>query len=298
MTLVQLKYFVKVAENGHLTQTAKELLIAQPSLTQAIRKLEEEIGFSLFEKKGRVLILTKEGKEFLPYAKEVVNSAKKAEKSMENICQRYHGKIRFAYTRPTPPNYIPNLIRQFFEKYKDQKINIETYPLSTAMIAKHLEEDQIEFGFCSKGEPVNENIRLIPLIQYPIKLVVNKKDPLAKQKQVHPKDLLKKPGISYTEGCAMDLELKQFFKAQGINPDIHYRTSSEEIENFVACGLGWAFIAQSDIPLMEGLKIMDMPEMTLKRCTYLAMRKDRQLGDAASKFLKFVLQYNKEYTKQ
>ena len=55
MTLAQLKYFVKVAQNGHLTQTAKELLIAQPSLTQAIKKLEEEIGFSLFEKKGRVL---------------------------------------------------------------------------------------------------------------------------------------------------------------------------------------------------------------------------------------------------
>ena len=45
MTLAQLNYFVKVAENGHLTQTAKELLIAQPSLTQAIRKLEEELGF-------------------------------------------------------------------------------------------------------------------------------------------------------------------------------------------------------------------------------------------------------------
>ena len=55
MTLAQLNYFVKVAENGHLTQTAKELLIAQPSLTQAIRKLEEELGFLLFEKKGRVL---------------------------------------------------------------------------------------------------------------------------------------------------------------------------------------------------------------------------------------------------
>ena len=76
MTLAQLNYFVKVAENGHLTQTAKELLIAQPSLTQAIRKLEEELGFLLFEKKGRVLFLTKEGKEFLPYAKEVVEASK------------------------------------------------------------------------------------------------------------------------------------------------------------------------------------------------------------------------------
>lgn len=119
-----------------------------------------ELGFSLFEKKGRFLVLTKEGKEFLPYAMEVIESTKKAERSMNRIYQRHTGNIRFAYTRSIPPNYIPNLIRQFIEKYKDQ----------------------------------------------------------------------------------------------------------------------------------------DMPEMTLKRCTYLALRKDRQLGNAASEFLKFVRIYNKEYT--
>lgn len=92
MTLAQLNYFVKVAENGHLTQTAKELLIAQPSLTQAIRKLEEELGFLLFEKKGRALFLTKEGKEFLPYAKEVVEASKKAEQTEETYLQQIYRK--------------------------------------------------------------------------------------------------------------------------------------------------------------------------------------------------------------
>ena len=65
-------------------------------------------------------ILTKEGKEFLPYAMEVIESTKKAERSMNRIYQRHTGNIRFAYTRSIPPNYIPNLIRQFIEKYKDQ----------------------------------------------------------------------------------------------------------------------------------------------------------------------------------
>ena len=71
MTLAQLNYFVKVAENGHLTQTAKELLIAQPSLTQAIRKLEEELGFLLFEKKGRVYFLLKRERNFFHMQKKL-----------------------------------------------------------------------------------------------------------------------------------------------------------------------------------------------------------------------------------
>ncbi|MFR7385108.1 MAG: LysR family transcriptional regulator substrate-binding protein [Anaerostipes sp.] len=96
---------------------------------------------------------------------------------------------------------------------------------------------------------------------------------------------MREPGISYTEGSAMDREINEFFKEQEITPDIHYRTSSEEIQNFVACGLGWAFIAQNGTPMMKGLKILEMPEMTLKRATCLAMRKDRQLSKNAQKFL-------------
>ena len=147
MTLAQLKYFVKVAQNGHLTQTAKELLIAQPSLTQAIKKLEEELGFSLFEKKGRVLFLTKEGKEFLPYAITVVESLHKAEQMQDLIYKRYTGNIRFAYTRPMSPNYIPNLIRGFFLKNENKKINIESYSAATAVIINDLKNDKIDFGF-------------------------------------------------------------------------------------------------------------------------------------------------------
>lgn len=166
------------------------------------------------------------------------------------------------------------------------------------MILNDLKEDKIDVGFCSKGESMDENIKMIPLVQYPIKLVANENDLLCDLEEVHPKDLLMEPGISYTEGCAMDLELQQFFEEQNIHPNIHYRTSSEEIENFVSCGLGWAFVAQNETPMMAGLKSLNMPEMTLKRCTYLALRKDRQLGNAASEFLKFVRIYNKEYTIQ
>lgn len=295
MTLAQLNYFVKVAENGHLTQTAKELLIAQPSLTQAIRKLEEELGFLLFEKKGRVLFLTKEGKEFLPYAKEVVEASKRAEQTKEHIYQRYTGNIRFAYTRPMPPNYIPNLLREFFKTNKDKKINIESYAAATSVILRDLKEDKIDFGFCSIGEKEDPDIKMITLMEYPIKLVVNQKDVLGKMKRLHPEDLMSKPGISYTEGSAMDREINEFFKEQEITPDIHYRTSSEEIQNFVACGLGWAFIAQNGTPMKKGLKILEMPEMTLKRETCLAMRKDRQLSKNAQNFLKFTLSYNENF---
>ena len=141
----------------------------------------------------------------------------------------------------------------------------------------------------------DDEIKLIRLMEYPIKLVVNEKDPLCKIQQLHVKDLMTAPGISYTEGSAMDQEIQKFFKEQEITPDIHYRTSSEEIQNFVSCGLGWALIAQNGVPMMEGLKILEMPELKLKRNTYLAMRKDRELSKIAQKFLEYVLSYNEKF---
>lgn len=295
MTLLQLTYFERVAERGHLTQAAKELLIAQPSLSQAIRKLEDELGFPLFEKKGRVLILTKEGKEFLPYAREVVETSQKAERSVHNIYMRYKGNVKFAYTRPLPQGYIPNLIQSFFKQNQAERINIETYSVPTSGIFRDLKEEKIDFGFCSESESEDESIQTILLMEHPICLIAGENDPLLNLTNVRPEDLLTEPGISYTEGSSMDRKIMGFFDNYEIYPDIRYRTSSEEIQNFVSCGLGWAFIAKNDTPLEEGVHLLNMPEMKLKRSTYLAVRKDRNLGEAAAKFLDYVLEYNKMF---
>ena len=75
MTLQQLKYVVEVAERGSITEAAKSLFIAQPSLSAAIRDLEEETGTTIFLRNSRGILLTQEGVEFLGYARQVVQQA-------------------------------------------------------------------------------------------------------------------------------------------------------------------------------------------------------------------------------
>ena len=65
MTLQQLKYVVEVAERGSITEAAKALFIAQPSLSAAVRELEEEAGITIFLRNSRGILLTQEGAEFL-----------------------------------------------------------------------------------------------------------------------------------------------------------------------------------------------------------------------------------------
>ena len=72
MTLKQLQYIITVAETGNITEAAKKLFLAQPSLTASIHELEKEYGISIFSRSNKGIELTPEGEEFLGYARQVV----------------------------------------------------------------------------------------------------------------------------------------------------------------------------------------------------------------------------------
>lgn len=289
MTLTQLKYFVTVAESGQLTRSAAELMIAQPSLTQAIRKLEDELRFALFQKKGRTLHLTQEGKIFLAYAKEVLSASGRAEAAAERIYQERNGLIRFMHTEPTPKYYIPDLIRHFLEQEENRDVRIECDIAGTGKIISALLHDEINFGFCSDPPEPDGRLLMYPLIRQPIVLIAAKSDPLAQLSQISPLDLSKRPCISYAESSAMRLQLDRFCAERKIRQDIRYRSSAVQITSLVARGLGWAFAVKTDDLPNDRISVLRMPNLTLMRTTYLAMRKDRQFGAAAERFRDYVL---------
>lgn len=72
MTLTQLKYVITVAEEKSMNEAAKKLFISQPSLSSAIKEIEEEIGFNVFKRSNKGVIITPEGEEFVGYARQVV----------------------------------------------------------------------------------------------------------------------------------------------------------------------------------------------------------------------------------
>ena len=72
MTLSQLKYIVTIAEAGTISEAAKRLYIAQPSLTAAVKELEGELGITIFKRTNKGVLLSTEGEEFLGYARQVI----------------------------------------------------------------------------------------------------------------------------------------------------------------------------------------------------------------------------------
>ena len=249
MTLTQLNYFVTVAHNGQLTRSAQELMIAQPSLTQSIRKLEIELRFPLFRKKGRTLVLTPEGQNFLLYAEQVLQAQKEADAAAERLYQERNGLIRFMHTEPTPKYYIPDLIRHFLERSENKDVRIESDVAGTGAIVEALLREEINFGFCSDPDTEDDRLRLYPLLRQPIVLVAAKSDPLSALPLVEGADLRDRPCISYASNSALRHQLDNFCERMQIQPDIRYCSSAVQILNLVSRGLGWAFVVDTgDLP--------------------------------------------------
>src|SRR5919108_815418 len=103
MTLQQLRYFLAAAEHGSFSAAAEQLLMAQPSLSDQIRRLEAELGVPLFARAGRRLELTEAGRMLRPHAERTLAAAEDAVESVKEVRTLTGGTARFGpFRRPHP----------------------------------------------------------------------------------------------------------------------------------------------------------------------------------------------------
>ena len=88
MTLQQIKYIVTVAETGNITEAAKRLFISQPSLTNAVRELENEMQVTIFNRTNKGVVVTNEGDVFLSYARQILEQVGLLEEKYLNVKER------------------------------------------------------------------------------------------------------------------------------------------------------------------------------------------------------------------
>lgn len=120
MDLLQLRYFRLLAENQHLTRTAEILKISSPSLSATLKRLENELGADLFDRKGRGLQLNESGRVFLHYVNEVFTSLENAQRELQDIKETGDNKISVATTSPI---IWHELFMAYFKDFPDANLN-------------------------------------------------------------------------------------------------------------------------------------------------------------------------------
>ena len=117
MTLQQLTYFLSTAEHGTFSAAADSLHMAQPSLSEQIRRLEAELGVSLFARTGRRLELTEAGRLLVPHAERTLDAAREASESVHEVRDVRGGTVAFGTFGSAHHYLLVGLVQEFRARY-------------------------------------------------------------------------------------------------------------------------------------------------------------------------------------
>lgn len=146
MELRHLRYFVAVAEEGHMTRAAERLGIQQPPLSQQIRQLEDELGVQLFRRKPRGVELTDAGTAFLEHARVILGQVERASATTRRTARGEQGRVAVGFTSSAPFHpFVPRVIRTFREMSPHVSLVLEESGSGELVQALHNEEIDAAF---------------------------------------------------------------------------------------------------------------------------------------------------------
>lgn len=205
MTLLQLKYIVTVAEAGTISKAAKLLFIAQPSLTAAIKELEQELGITIFNRTNKGVILSVEGEEFLGYARQVIDQTNLIE-------EKYFGQAPVKHQFCVSTQHYSFAVEAFVEllkHYGGEEYDFRIRETQTYELIEDVAKLKSEVGVLYLNS-FNETIIRKELRRHDLKfhrlfiakphVFVSAFSPLAKKELITLEDLEPYPRLSYEQG--------------------------------------------------------------------------------------------------
>ena len=205
MTLKQLKYAVTVAKTGNITEAAKQLFIAQPSLTSGIKDLEKEYNITIFYRSNKGIEITPEGDEFLGYARQLLEQANLIE---ERYTGANHGKQRFCVSAQHY-SFVVEAFVELIKNYGGDKYEFHMRETQTFDIIDDVAHRRSEIGVLylnTFNETVirktlrDHGLVFSPLFKAKPHVFIGKNSPLAKKKTITLDDLVDYPRLSYEQG--------------------------------------------------------------------------------------------------
>jgi DNA-binding transcriptional LysR family regulator len=242
--LRQLESFVVLAEELHFRRAAERLHIAQPSLSQQLRRLEDGLGVRLLERDRRRVGLTAAGAALLPEARAVLAAAERAAMVARATAAGERGRLRLNLTRSLTGGVAGEIVEAFRARHPGVALELDVG--TSTLNALALREDAIDAAFV-RPPLVDDAIEVLDLGREPMVCVLPTRHPLARRRALHPDDLRGEPLVWWPEGHAPAPWRDMLAELYGEDPAgwpavARAEPEEERIVTAVAAGAGISFI--------------------------------------------------------
>lgn len=241
MELHHLRYFLAVAETGNFTRAAERSNVSQPSLSQQIINLENEVGHKLFHRLGRKAVLTEAGVTFRERARRILFEVENAAKELSD-----HPSLERRITVGAVQTVMPYLVTPLIAQLRDTHPNllINAREDFRANLLRGVVEGDLDLAVVPLPI-VDHRVSTEVLLSEPLLLVVGKHHPFANRSEITINDLAEETFISLGDSSALASQIQSFFGDNKFQPRIGIRCAQvATLKLFASMGLGISLLPQ------------------------------------------------------
>ncbi|MBU8715516.1 LysR family transcriptional regulator [Brevibacillus parabrevis] len=285
MDIKQLHYFVTVSDLLSYSKAAQKLHISQPSLSNAIKNLEQEVGSPLLERNTRKIELTDAGNILYRKAILLLSQMDMLKKEMEEVKETGSGQLIIGIIE-SAKHWVPKVIRNYQEHFPS--MNIKLIEVLSGQAVKDSLRKYHTHLLITNQSIQEDDLETIPLYIENLVLVLHRSHPLAQQESVSLKEVVAEPFIISTEGFQTRENILSAFAMEDVEPRIKF-----EIERFETAlslireNLGITIIPENYLAGVSDPSIVrkKIDSSFLQRTVFLAYLKNRYLTPAVRAFL-------------
>jgi LysR family hydrogen peroxide-inducible transcriptional activator len=279
MTLTELRYIVAVARERHFGRAAEACFVSQPTLSVAIKKLEEELDVKIFERGSTEVSMTPLGESIVRQAQQVLEQAQGIREIAERGKDPLAGALRLGIIYTIGPYLLPDLVKHAIEHTPQMPLMLQEN--FTVKLLDMLRTGELDCAIMAEPFP-DAGLAVAPLYDEPFMVAVPKAHPLAKRKKISSEELKRETMLLLGTGhCFRDHVLEvcpEFARfssdAEGIKKSFE-GSSLETIKHMVASGMGITVVPRLSVPaeVQAHLRFIPFEEPVPTRRVVLAWRR-------------------------
>jgi LysR family transcriptional regulator, hydrogen peroxide-inducible genes activator len=286
MEVHQLRYFCAVAETGSFTRAAAREQVAQPSLSQQIMKLEEELGVRLFDRLGRAVRLTDPGQIFLRRARAILSELKAAKEEVAERQSTVSGTLSIGVIPTIAPYFLPARIAGFSRKYP--RATLSVVEDVTVRLLDRLRGGLVDLAILALPAR-GHDLECFPLLTERLFAILPKAHSLARRRSVLIKELRDEPFLLLRDDHCFRETAIEVCKRARIAPQIVFESGQfSSIVGMVAAGLGISMVPEMALERRADCSFVQVADERASRTIGVAAVKGHFLGRAPQAFLDFL----------
>lgn len=292
-SLTQLEYIVAVEKLRHFGKAADSCHVTQPTLSMQIQKVEEEIGYPLFDRMSKPVAPTAKGQRFIQQARALLHEHHKLLDLSKSQGGEISGELRLGVIPTVAPYLVPLFLESFSQKYP--KVHLTMDELKTSAIIENLRDGTIDAGILAT--PVHENgLTERPLYYEPFSLYVAKNSPLSQRKRIKENDLEASDMWLLADGHCFRNQIVRYCSLkmdEGVYPNVQFAGGNlDTLRNLIRKSRGYTLVPSLFVhTLPEGEKrehIRDFEKPVPSREISLIYRRDHWKVDVLDALEKVI----------